>query len=135
MNDSKSFNNNVIRGSEKSFGIVFGVVFLIITAYRFYKYSEINYLLIIISLVFFIFAFLMPKIFKLPNIIWFYLGILLSKIFFPIFLSLIFFIIITPTGFFMRSLKGNYIDKKIDKQIKTYWIKRDKNIGSFKDQF
>jgi len=135
MSDSKSFSNKITIGSEKSFGVVFAVFFLIIAAYRFYKYYEISYIFISLTIAFLILAHVFPQIFKIPNIIWFYIGLLLAKIFMPIFLSFIFFILITPMGILVRLYKKNYFDKKIDKKMKSYWINRDKDIGSFSDQF
>lgn len=132
----KNFNDNQLKiGTEKNFGIVFGTFFFLLTAYIFYFHNSFNIYTVILSLIFFIISFTKPALLKYPNIIWFYFGILLGKIVVPVFLFFTYFVIFTPMGFLVKLFKRNYIDKKIDKKLKSYWIKRDRKIGSFDDQF
>ena len=121
--------------SEKNFGIVFGIFFLILTAYLYYFHSFFNIFLVILSLLFFIISFTKPLLLKYPNIIWFYFGILLGKIVVPVFLFFTYFAIFTPMGLLVKLFKRNYIDKKIDKKLESYWIRRSNKMGSFDDQF
>ena len=122
-------------GSEKNFGIVFSIFFFLLTIYLYFFHGYFNIYTITISFLFFIISFSIPLLFKYPNIIWFYFGIILGKIVVPIFLLLTYFIIITPMGFLVRLFKRNYIDKKIDNNLSSYWIKRNTKLGSFDDQF
>ena len=131
-----TFSDSKIKiSSEKNFGIVFGIFFIILAGYLklFHNYFNISF--IALSIIFLIIAYTKPIIFKYPNIVWFYLGILLGKIFVPIFLIFTYFVIFTPMGVLVKLFKKNYIDKKIDKKLSSYWIKRNTKIGSYDDQF
>ena len=59
---------------------------------------------------------------------------ILGKIIAPIIMGLIYFVIITPIGLFMRLIGKDLLQKKFSKN-NSYWIKREKNIGSMKKQF
>ena len=132
----KNITENQLKiGTEKNFGIVFGIFFLLLSAYLFYFHSFFNIFTVILSFLFFIISFTKPGLLKYPNIIWFYFGILLGKIVVPVFLFFTYFVIFTLMGFIVKLFKRNYIDKRIDKKLKSYWIKRDSKIGSFDDQF
>jgi hypothetical protein len=122
-------------GSEKNFGIVFGSFFLILTVYLIIFHDYFNLITITLSIIFFLASFTKPIIFKYPNLLWFYLGILLGKFFVPIFLFFTYFIIFTPMGFLVKLFKRNYINKNIDNKLASYWIKRDTEVGSLDDQF
>ena len=85
-------NNKEIKiGSNKSFGIVFFVFFLILALYFFYKTNHINYGLLITSLIFLVLGFLNSKILSPLNYIWFKFGLILSLIISPIVMSVVFF--------------------------------------------
>lgn len=128
-------NTDLKIGTEKNFGIVFGIFFLILVIYLKLSHDYYSLYLITISGLFFVISFTKPILLKYPNIIWFYFGILLGKIFIPIFLLFTYYVIFTPTGFLVKIFKRNYIDKNIDAKLSSYWIKRSNKIGSFDDQF
>ncbi len=128
-------NNNIKISSEKSFGIVFTVFFIIVTLYYKLFYDQFNILTTLMALTCLIITFSKPILFKYPNIAWFYFGIFLGKIFIPIFLGFTYFVIFTTTGFLVKIFKKNYIDKNIDHNKSSYWIRRERKIGSFDDQF
>tara|TARA_A100001011_G_scaffold213097_1_gene221237 strand:- start:4536 stop:4769 length:234 start_codon:yes stop_codon:yes gene_type:complete len=68
---------------------------------------------------------------------WLYVGKLLSKVFNPIFLSILYFIIISPYSIIVKSIKKNFFSYDIDRKSKSYWINKNKNdnFESLKDQF
>ena len=124
-------------GSEKGFGYVFGTFFIILSMYPILHNKEINLFFLIISIFFFFFTFTVPKIFKYPNIAWFWFGILLSKIVNPIILAFLYFIVVTPIGIFIKFYhwykNNNYY--KIDINKTSYWIERKLENKDFRDQF
>ena len=128
-------DKNIKIGSEKNFGIVFSIFFFLLTNYLYFFHGYFNAYTLSISFLFFIISFTIPSLFKYPNIIWFYFGIILGKIVVPIFLLITYFLIFTPMGFLVKLFKKNYIDKKIDYNLNSYWVDRDKKVGSFDDQF
>ena len=126
---------SINNGSEKSFGIVFGIVFLIISLY-FFSNSQIIYIYsLIISIVFFILSFFSPKTLLIPNLLWFKFGNLIGIIISPIVMFFIYFFTIIPTGLIMRFFRKDLLKLKIKKNTKSYWIKRNEEVSSMKNQF
>ena len=122
--------------SEKSFGIVFSVFFLILTIYCLIKDISTYYIFISISILFLIIAFTKPKILKIPNFLWYKLSIALSKISSPIIMLLIYGVSILPIGIILKIIGKKSDIKKIDYKSKSYWIKRSgKENSSMIDQF
>ena len=124
-----------IQQSNKSFGIVFVIVFLIIGLYPILNESNIKVWSIIVSILFLILGILNSNILTPLNKTWIKFGILLGYVISPIILSIIFFIIVLPTGIIMRLLKNNFLGIKFDKKIESYWIKKEKELSSMKNQF
>ena len=126
---------NIQTSSEKSFGIVFSSIFLIIALYPLFNSSNYHIWALIVSVVFLLLAYLAPKILILPNKLWFKFGILLSSIISPVFLSLLYIFLVLPTGIIMRLLRKNLLNLKFDKTKKSYWIERKEPLGSMRNQF
>ena len=122
-------------GSNRSFGLVFFVVFLIISLWPFNFDSNIRILPAIISLFFLILGLINSKLLTPLNKIWFKFGIILGSIIAPIIMAIVFFFVVTPIGFIMRMMGKDLLNKKYDIKKKSYWIKRDKPIDTMKRQF
>ena len=125
----------VKRGSERSFGIVFAIVFLLIGIYPLTDGSEIRLWSLIIALIFFMLAYVAPQYLSVPNKLWFKLGFLLGAVVSPIVMALIYYSTVVPIGIFMKLLGKDLLNKKLDNSAKTYWIERDQPVGSMKKQF
>ena len=134
MLDIKKYQKISIN-SEKNFGIVFNFFFIIVFSYYAFFKDQNFYWLIYVSFFFLLFSFIKPNIFYLPNKIWFKIGIILGYIITPIILFIMFYFIITPYGFVVKIFKKNLLNKKIDKNKKTYWITRNSSINTMKDQY
>jgi hypothetical protein len=121
--------------SEKSFGCVFFLFFLFIGFYFFKINSYIFTISIIIALFFLISTIFFSRILTVPNLIWYKLAILLSKITTPIIMLLVYFLFVTPTGLIYFFLKKIDYAISIDKSKTTYWIPRSTPIQSMKEQY
>ena len=121
-------------GSNKSFGIVFFVVFLLISLYPLLNNESIRIWSLIISIIFLILGILDSKILSPLNKIWFKFGIFLGKIISPIIMGIIFFLVVTPTGFIMRLLGKDVLNLKYS-DIKSYWIEKNGPKSKMKNQF
>ena len=121
--------------SNRSFGLVFFVVFLIISLWPLQYGDSARIWSIIVSLIFFILGLMDSKLLTPLNKLWFKFGILLGAIVAPIVMAIVFFLVVTPIGLFMRILGKDLIRKKFDKKRETYWIKRDKPVSTMKQQF
>jgi len=130
-----SSNLPVEESSPKSFGIVFSIVFLIVSLYPLTNFKGISIWALIVSIIFLLLAFLAPKILTLPNKLWFKFGILLGSIIAPIVMAFVYFATVLPIGLIMRLSGKDLLNQKLDKNSKSYWIERKEPIGSMKNQF
>jgi hypothetical protein len=130
-----SINFNSDKNPEKSFGIVFSIVFLIVSLYPLTNSKNIYLWAIIVSAIFLLLALGAPRILALPNKLWLKFGILIGSIIAPIVMTLVYFLTVLPTGLIMRLLGKDLLKQKLDKNAKSYWIERKESIGSMKNQF
>ena len=126
--------DNVKIGSNRSFGIVFFVVFLLIGFYPLLNEGNLRIWSVIISIVFFILGLLNSKILTPINKVWFRFGLFLGKIISPLIMGIIFFFVVTPIGIFLRIIKKDIINLKFNSD-KSYWIKKSKIKSKMKNQF
>ena len=122
------------KNSNRSFGILFFVVFLTISLWPLLKENDLRIWSFIISILFLILGILNSKILSPIKRVWIRFGELLGKIISPIILAVVFFIVVTPIGLFMKILRKDLLNIKFTKD-KSYWIKRDKDLGPMKNQF
>ena len=133
---SESTNHIPIeQSSPKSFGVVFSIVFLIVSLYPLINSEFLSIWALIVSVVFLLLAFIAPNTLSLPNKLWFKFGMLLGSIIAPIVMALVYFVTVLPTGLIMRLLDKDLLKQKIDKNAKSFWIERNEPMGSMKNQF
>ena len=120
--------------SNRNFGIVFFIVFLLIAIYPLINQGEIRVWSVLISLLFLILGIINSKILTPLNKVWFKFGIFLGKIISPIVMGLIFFLVVTPIGILMRVLKKDILSLKFNKN-KSYWIEKTELKSKMKNQF
>ena len=125
---------NIKISSNKSFGIVFFVVFLLIGIYPIINDNNPIYWSLILSIIFLFLGIINSKILTPFNIIWFKFGILLGNIVSPIIMGIIFFFVVTPIGLLMRILKKDLLNLKYNND-KTYWIKKSDHKSKMVNQF
>ena len=123
------------QSSEKSFGIVFSIVFLTVALYPLLNSEGFRIWALVVSAIFLLLAYVAPKILSLPNKLWFKFGLLIGSIVSPIVITLIYFVTVLPTGLIMRLLGKDLLKQKLDKNAKSYWIERKQPMGSMKNQF
>jgi len=127
-------NNDIKIGSNKSFGIVFFIVFLIIALYPMLKEQDSRLWSLIISFIFLILGMINSSILTPLNKIWFKFGILLGNIISPIVMAIVFFGVVLPTGIVMKILRKDLIGLKKNNK-NTYWIEKKSQMTSMKNQF
>ena len=126
--------SKITVGSNKSFGIVFCIFFLIVGLYPLINADGIRIWSIILSIIFLILGLSNSRFLTPLNILWFKFGIFLGKFVSPIIMGLVFFLVVTPTGIIMRLLKKDLLKLKKNK-LKTYWINRSETKSDMKNQF
>ena len=120
--------------SNKSFGILFFIVFVLISIWPVIQGGSLRIWSIPIALLFLILGLINSKLLNPLNIVWVKFGELLGRIIAPIVMSIIYFFIITPIGLFMRLMGKDFLKIKFSNR-QSYWTKREQNIGSMKRQF
>tara|TARA_Y100000389_G_scaffold3743_1_gene3589 strand:- start:24333 stop:24710 length:378 start_codon:yes stop_codon:yes gene_type:complete len=122
------------KSSNKSFGIVFFIVFLLIGIYPLLNQEDVRIWSLVISSIFLILGLLDSKILNPLNKIWFKFGILLGKIVSPLVMGIIFFIVVTPIGLLMKLLKKDLLNLKFNKH-NSYWVEKKEPKSKMKNQF
>ena len=123
------------QSSNRSFGLLFFIVFIVVGLWPIIKGETANIYLILISLFFLIFGLINSKILSPFNKAWIKLGEILGLIIAPIIMALVYFIILTPISLIVRMLGKDLLGLKFLKKQDTYWTKRKKKIGTMKKQF
>ena len=134
MENNKSYTPVKIA-SERSFGIIFGIIFLIIGIYPLLNDANILLWSCITAFIFFILGIFFPKTLFLPNKLWFKFGMILGAVIAPIVMSFIYFFTVFPIGIIMRLFGKDILNLKINKSKKSYWIKRKEPVKTMENQF
>ena len=130
------FDKSKIKmGSNRSLGIVFFLVFLIIGLWPLLNDGQVRIWSFIISIIFLFLGVMNSKLLTPLNKIWFKIGLLLGAIVAPIIMGAIFFLVVTPIALIMKIIGKDSLYRKYDKHSKSYWIKREKGMGTMKQQF
>ena len=120
--------------SNKNFGIVFSVVFLLIALYPLTQSKHIAIWSLSVSLIFLILGLINSRILTPLNKLWFIFGIFLGKIISPIIMGIIFFFVVTPIGYLMRLFKKDVLSLKFNGN-KSYWVEKNGPKSKMKNQF
>ena len=128
-------NSKIKISSNRSFGLVFFVVFLIVALWPLKYEGDIRLWSLVLSIIFFILGVLNSKLLTPLNKLWFKFGIFLGSIVSPIIMGIVYFLVVTPTGVFMRLLGKDLLKTSKVKNTPTYWIKRNKQQSTMKKQF
>ena len=138
MHEQLEDRTEVRLGSERSFGIVFAVVFAIIGLLPLIAAHSPYYWSFGVAAAFLAAAFFAPRALAPLNRLWFRFGLLLHAIINPLIMGLLFYLVVTPTGLVMRLSGKDLLRLKFDPKAESYWIKRDPPgpaRGSFDNQF
>ena len=123
------------KNQNRSFGLLFFIVFLGFGLWPITKGESINLILLLISLVFLILGILNSKILTPLNKIWVKFGEILGLFVAPIVMGIIYFLILTPISILVRIFGKDLLKIKFSNKVNSYWIKRHKKPGSMKKQF
>ena len=121
--------------SNRNFGIVFFFVFLIISLWPVANDNALRIWSIFLAITFLILGLMNSKLLTPLNILWYKFGMFLGSIVAPIIMGIIFYLVVTPTGFIMKIRNKDLLNMKFDNKKKSYWINRIKTKSSMKQQF
>ena len=121
-------------GSNRSFGIVFFAVFLLIGLYPLLKGGDLKIIPLLIAIIFLILGVINSKLLTPLNKFWFKFGLLLGQVISPIVMGVIFFLVVTPIGYLMRLLGKDVLRLKKTNDS-SYWVKKSNLKSKMKNQF
>ncbi len=121
----------VSKKLNKSFGILFFIIFFIYGIWPLLSSNELRIWSIVVGVVFLILGLLNSKLLSPLVKLWIKFGELLGKIIAPIVMFFIYFSIITPIGLIMKIFGKDLLNIKYSK-INSYWIKRPKDLQTMK---
>ena len=122
------------NNSNRSFGILFSILFALVFIYYYLKHDDFYYLLIFLSLIFLLLGIFKSRILTPLNKVWIKFGIYLGKIIAPVIMMIIFFLVVFPTNLILKLFSKDVLRIK-NKNEKSYWIKKEKNTGTMDQQF
>jgi hypothetical protein len=125
FHENYSRQDDIKVGSERAFGLVFAVVFLIIGLWPLLAELAPRYWALIVSCGFVAIALIAPKLLRPLNLIWFKFGLILHKIVNPLVMGLLFFVTITPMALIFRVMGKDTLNRQFDKSATSYWIVRN----------
>ena len=130
-------SKNIKVSSNRSFGIVFFTVFIIIGLWPLLNDNQIRVWSILIGTIFLVLGLMKSNLLTPLNKIWFKFGLILGSIISPIVMGLVFFMIVTPTSYLMKLLNKDLLNNKFDEKRNSYWINKsdEKNKSTMKQQF
>ena len=127
-------NTEIKIGSNKSFGIVFFIVFLLIALYPLINNGDLRIWSFIIAIIFLILGLINSKVLTPLNKLWIKFGLLLGKVVSPLIMGIIFFLVVTPTALIMRIIGKDLLNLKFNNK-KSYWIEKTGPKSKMKNQF
>ncbi len=124
-----------LKTQNRSFGLLFFIVFLALALWPLTKTQSLNYYFLSISFVFLLLGLINSSLLSPLNKIWIKFGEILGLVIAPIVMAIVYFVILTPVSLIVRVFGKDLLGLKFINKSKTYWIKRKKDIGSMKKQF
>ena len=121
--------------SNRSFGLVFFAVFLIISLWPLKSGGDLIIWAAVLSLIFLTLGILNSILLYPLNKLWNYLGIFLGMVVSPVVMGIIFFFVVSPIGIIMRIFRKDLLRLKVNKNVKSYWINKQKIKSTMKNQF
>ncbi len=112
-------------GSNRAFGIVFTIVFLVIALWPLLSDGTVRIWSLSIAGLFLAVAFVRPQLLTPLNRVWFKFGLLLHRTVSPVVMAFLYFLTVTPTALIMRLFGKRPLDLDFDKNAETYWIERN----------
>lgn len=110
--------------SDRSFGFTVGVAFALIACLPLFHHRPVRLWALALGAAFCLIAAFVPRLLHGINVLWMRLSDLLGRVMTPLMTSLMFFLVITPSGLALRLLRKDILRQQRDLTAKTYWVPR-----------
>jgi hypothetical protein len=128
-------NISIKSSSDRSFGVVFTIVFVILGTYPLLNSGAVIWWCLLLASLLLLITLIRPSLLKHPNHWWFKFGIFLGSIIAPVVMALVYITTVVPIGLIMRMLGKDLLHIKIDHNAESYWVERDTPPQPMKNQF
>ena len=118
-------HKKVVMGSNRSFGLVFCVVFIVVALLPAVHGAPIRWWALGVAGAFFAAAVLAPRVLTPLNRVWFALGLVLHRVVNPVIMAVMFYGAILPMALLLRVLGKDLLRLKREPNAASYWIARD----------
>ena len=119
----------------RNFSFIWSIIFIIIGVYPLFSGNEIRIWSLIIALLFIIIGLLRPNLLNKFYCYWMIFGEYMGNIISKIILFILYFTVFSFVSFILKIIGKDLLNKKISKSEKSYWITRDTQPQSMKNQF
>ena len=130
MHENLSDDHIAEGPTDKSFGLVFAALFLGVGVWPLVSNNEIRWWAIGASGLLVCLALLLPSALTHPNRLWMKLGLVLGRVTSTVALTILFFLVVTPTGILLKLFGKDPMKLRFDTTAKSYWIPRPSIKGS-----
>lgn len=137
-NESAASHRRVVRGSDRSFGLVFAVVFALIALLPLWWGGPLRIWALVVAGAFTAAALLAPALLRPLSLLWFRIGLLLHRVVNPLLMAVLYFGVFTPMGLVLRARGKDLLNLRRDATRASYWIAREPpgpTPGSMSKQF
>ncbi len=135
LDSSHDSHHEVKIGSERSFGVVFAIFFAILALLPILSSGSVHLALLVLSGVMLVLGLFFPATLKYPNKLWFKFGMLLGNIVSPVSMGLVYLVAFIPIGLLFKLLGKDPLQRGINSDASSYWIRRETKMESMKRQF
>ena len=123
------------KSSNRSFGLLFFIVFLGFSLWPLANGESLQNYLFFISIIFLVLGLLNSKLLTPLKKTWIKFGEILGLVIAPIVMGLVYFVVLTPISLVVKMFGKDLLGLKFLKKQDTYWIIRRKKTSSMKKQF
>ena len=119
----------------RKFGFLMGGVLIVIAIFLLWKGSSYYQTVFLIGILFGILGLIIPMILKPIYIIWMTFATILGCIMTRVILTVLFYLIVTPIGLIAWIFGAKFLDLSWNKNVNSYWNKREKIVSDIEKQF
>ena len=112
----------------RKFGLVVGGVFGLLAVWFWWRGKAFYPYVLIPGVSLVVFGLIWPKLLKQVYVIWMSLALVLGLIVSTALLTILFYLVVTPVGLVARLSGKDFLSRKLDPNVNSYWIARDRSI-------
>lgn len=113
----------------RKFAVTISIALGVLGGLVLWRKGQAGLIPIAIGAVIFLAGLVWPKSLAILYKAWMALALALGFIMSHIILALVYFVVLTPIGFFMKIVKRNPLELSFDRTAESYWIKRQKGLN------